>query len=76
MRQTCGLAVAILAFALSLSMTSAQDAVDVWVGTGRSALSKGIYHSTLNTVTGKLSAPSLAAEVDGPGLLPCTRQGL
>ena len=69
MRQTCGLAVAILAFALSLSMTSAQDAVDVWVGTGRSALSKGIYHSTLNTVTGKLSAPSLAAEVDGPGFI-------
>ncbi len=47
----------------------AQDAIDVWIGTGRSALSKGIYHTTLNKSTGKLAVPTLAAELDGPGFL-------
>ena len=47
----------------------AQDAIDVWIGTGRSALSKGIYHTTLNKSTGKLAVPTLAAELDGTGFL-------
>ena len=43
--------------------------IDVWIGTGRAKPSRGIYHCTLNTTTGKLSETKLAAEVDGPGFL-------
>ena len=43
--------------------------IDVWIGTSRAKPSKGIYHCTLNTNTGKLSDPELAAEVNGPGFL-------
>lgn len=43
--------------------------VDVWIGTGRAKPSQGIYHCTLNTQTGRLSTPELAAEVSGPGFL-------
>jgi 6-phosphogluconolactonase len=46
-----------------------RDEIDVWIGTGKSPLSKGIYHCRLNSKTGKLSQPSLVAEVDGPGFL-------
>ena len=43
--------------------------VDVWIGTGRSQHSKGIYHCKLNMQRGTLSEPVLAAEVSGPGFL-------
>jgi 6-phosphogluconolactonase len=43
--------------------------IDVWIGTSRAKPSQGIYHCTLNTKTGKLSNPELAAEVGGPGFL-------
>lgn len=43
--------------------------IDVWIGTSRAKPSQGIYHCTLNTKTGRLSAPQLAAEVAGPGFL-------
>jgi 6-phosphogluconolactonase len=43
--------------------------VDVWIGTSRAKPSKGIYHCTLNTKTGKLSDTELVAEVGGPGFL-------
>jgi len=42
---------------------------DVWIGTDSHPASKGIYHATLNTETGKLSASHLAAQIDGPGFL-------
>ncbi len=45
------------------------DEVDVWIGTSRAKPSQGIYHCLLNTKTGKLSSPQLAAEVSGPGFL-------
>jgi 6-phosphogluconolactonase len=45
------------------------ETLDVWLGTGRSPLSKGIYHCRFNTDDGKLTAPTLAAEMDGPGFL-------
>jgi 6-phosphogluconolactonase len=48
---------------------SAADLVDVWIGTSQAKPSKGIYHCTLNTDTGKLSEPELAAEIRGPGFL-------
>jgi 6-phosphogluconolactonase len=43
--------------------------LDVWIGTGRSKLSQGIYHCQLNTKTGRLTSPTLAAEISGPGFL-------
>ncbi|MDZ4851454.1 MAG: lactonase family protein [Pirellulaceae bacterium] len=46
-----------------------QEMLDVWIGTGRSQLSQGIYHTQLNTSTGKLSQVTLVAEADGPGFL-------
>jgi len=45
--------------------------VDVWFGTTTSARgeSRGIYHAALNTETGKLTPPTLAAEISNPGFL-------
>ncbi|MGB7327961.1 MAG: lactonase family protein [Rubripirellula sp.] len=56
------------------STTAADNAsekvnVDVWIGTGSSPKSEGVYHCTLNTHTGKLTNPTLAAEMKGPGFL-------
>lgn len=42
---------------------------DVWLGTNASQLSKGIYHTTLDTETGKLSESRLVAQMDSPGFL-------
>lgn len=55
-------------------MNSPTQAADVslrsvWIGTSNASPSKGIYHCTLNTDSGKLSEPTLAAEMDGPGFL-------
>jgi 6-phosphogluconolactonase len=47
----------------------AADVIDVWIGTSQAKPSKGIYHCTLNTDTGKLTEPELAAEIRGPGFL-------
>ena len=44
------------------------DPTDVYFGTsGRET--KGIYHSTFDSETGKLTPPSLAAEIGSPGFL-------
>jgi 6-phosphogluconolactonase len=43
--------------------------IDVWIGTSQAKPSKGIYHCTLNTRTGMLTEPELAAEIRGPGFL-------
>ena len=45
------------------------EVINVWIGTGRSALSQGIYHCQFNTEDGKLTEPTLAAEMEGPGFL-------
>ncbi|HAD60473.1 MAG TPA: 3-carboxymuconate cyclase [Planctomycetaceae bacterium] len=50
-----------------LSFTSAGE-VDVWLGTG-GAPSKGIYHCILNDETGRLTTPTLVAEIGRPGFL-------
>lgn len=55
-------------FIANLPPAEAQN-MNVWIGTGRSPLSRGIYHCQLNTNVGKLSEPTLAAEMDGPGFL-------
>ncbi len=45
--------------------------LDVWIGTTtpNNGLSKGIYHAKLNTESGKLTRPQLAAETNNPGFL-------
>ena len=48
--------------------TEAQS-INVWIGTSKSALSRGIYHCQLNTNGSKLSEPTLVAEMEGPGFL-------
>ncbi|GAB5442751.1 MAG: lactonase family protein [Fuerstiella sp.] len=45
------------------------NAIDVWLGTGSSKPGTGIYHCLLNTQTGKLTEPTLVAEVQRPGFL-------
>ena len=62
-------------FLLILSLTMAYplpvraEIMNIWIGTGRSPLSRGIYHCQLNTNGGKLSEPTLVAEMEGPGFL-------
>lgn len=58
-----------LSFTLCVSQSLALPPLDVWIGTSRSKLSQGIYHCTLNRETGRLSQPTLAAEISGPGFL-------
>lgn len=53
----------------SMCAENSEPAVTVWIGTGKSELSKGIYVCSLDPSTGKLTTPALAAEVDGPGFL-------
>jgi 6-phosphogluconolactonase len=50
------------------------DTLPVWFGTGSSA-SKGIYHATLSTKNGKLSKPTVAAEIKSPGFLDAHPDG-
>ncbi|MCA9062352.1 MAG: lactonase family protein [Planctomycetaceae bacterium] len=64
--------VPVLTYCLTAGLAWAQETekqIDVWIGTGRTSVSRGIYHCTLNTRTGKLSQPVLAAEAEGPGFL-------
>jgi 6-phosphogluconolactonase len=52
-------------------LTTEAEQINVWFGTEtpNDGMSRGIYHAKLNTQTGKLSRPQLAAEIDGPGFL-------
>ena len=45
--------------------------LDVWIGTTtpKDGPSKGIYHAKLNTESGELTQPRLAAEMNSPGFL-------
>ena len=45
------------------------ETINVWIGTSKSALSRGIYHCQLNTDSRKISEPTLVAEMEGPGFL-------
>ncbi len=63
------IAVAKEASAVTDSRNIAPTVLDVWIGTSSARPSKGIYHCTLNTETGKLTEPELAAEISGPGFL-------
>lgn len=52
---------------LSLSPTLSED-ITLWIGTGGKN-AKGIYRATLNTETGKLTEPVVAAEIGNPGFV-------
>ena len=52
-----------------MSLCSVVPAADVWIGTSAHPLSRGIYHCTLNEQDGRLSEPTLAAAMHGPGFL-------
>ncbi|MEO0530732.1 MAG: lactonase family protein [Planctomycetota bacterium] len=60
--------VLLLAFAPAVAVASD---IDVWIGTVTSAdgPSRGVYHLSFDTETGKLSPASLAAEIENPGFL-------
>ena len=49
--------------------TTHAEKLDVWIGTSAAKPSQGIYHATFDTVSGKLSASKLAAQIRGPGFL-------
>ncbi len=53
---------------LAFTVSSKAESIDVYYGT-RGDESKGIYHSTFDTESGKLSQAALAAEIDSPGFL-------
>jgi len=57
-----------LAFLLVLTVPAAAETL-VYLGTYTRGDSKGIYRSTLNEATGKLSDPVLAAELENPSFL-------
>ncbi len=60
----------LLLLAASASLASAQSAdLKVYIGTYTNQGSKGIYLAHLNTATGALSAPELAAEIPNPTFL-------
>ncbi|MFO0939750.1 MAG: lactonase family protein [Pirellulales bacterium] len=65
------LRIPILAIVLLLSRClgdSLAQELDVWIGTGGKP-SQGIYHSILDTTSGKISESKLVAEMNGPGFL-------
>ncbi|HUP82090.1 MAG TPA: beta-propeller fold lactonase family protein, partial [Pirellula sp.] len=53
----------------AFSLPAKAEMLNVWIGTSKSPLSRGIYHCQLNTESRKLSEPSLVAEMEGPGFL-------
>ena len=59
----------VLSLTVSIPSPATAETMNIWIGTGRSSLSRGIYHCQLNTNGGKLSEPTLVAEMDGPGFL-------
>ena len=55
---------------LGALMNPAPATIDFYIGTYTSpGGSEGIYHSTLNTTTGELSTPTLAAKIGSPSYL-------
>ncbi|MFN7334033.1 MAG: lactonase family protein [bacterium] len=52
-----------------MTHTALGESLNVWLGTGRSPQSRGIYHCKLDTSNGKLTEPKLVAEMEGPGFL-------
>jgi 6-phosphogluconolactonase len=68
------MATALLAIAV-LGLSAQPSELLVYFGTYTGAKSKGIYVSRLNTTTGALSSPQLAAETPNPSFLAVRAQG-
>ena len=64
-------------FATSLLRFIVAAETVVWIGTATGAAggSKGIYRTTLDTDTGRISQPELAAEIGSPGFLTVRPDG-
>jgi len=60
---------AIFMSSYAIGTVALAETYSVWLGTGRSPQSQGIYHCRLDSITGKLSDPTLVAEMEGPGFL-------
>ncbi len=58
----------LIAILFSYFKNIAQE-VPLYIGTFTDVDSKGIYHTTFNTKTGKLGSINLAINIDGPGFL-------
>jgi 6-phosphogluconolactonase len=60
-----------------LTSTAEAETLTVWIGMGapRHGETAGIYRSTLDTDSGALAKPELAAEIDSPGFLALDPQG-
>ncbi len=60
-----------LALIIGLPSMGTAETLDVWFGTTtpKDGLSKGIYHASFNTETGKLTTPELAFGIGSPGFL-------
>ena len=60
----------VVAAAFVPPVVSDAENIDVWVGTSNHKASQGIYHTRLDTQSGKLAGNvTLAAEIRGPGFL-------
>src|SRR4051812_37520497 len=70
-----GLTLVALVTAATMWASAAPADLLVYIGTYTGATSKGIYVSRLNTTTGALSAPQLAAETLNPSFLAVRAQG-
>ena len=57
-----------LSLCLVLVTPTMSEDLTLWIGTGGNG-AKGIYRTTLNTDTGKLTEPVVAAEIGNPGFL-------
>lgn len=64
-----------LLFVTSMNVSGQAEQIDVWLGTSANPASKGIYHCTLDTASGKLSSSRLVAEIRGPGFLALHPKG-
>ncbi|MFN7446836.1 MAG: lactonase family protein [Pirellula sp.] len=61
--------IGLFCFSIAMTHTALGESLNVWLGTGRSPQSRGIYHCKLDTSNGKLTEPKLVAEMEGPGFL-------
>lgn len=60
---------------LVISSTASAESLRFYIGTYTKGESKGIYQSTLDTATGKLSTPKLVAETPDPSFLALSKDG-
>jgi len=74
---SCLFAAAAVVFPFLLGTVVCAETTDVWFGTTtpRNGLSRGIYHATLDSASGKLGEVKLAAEIQNPGFVTVRPDG-